>query len=146
MRFLSFPSNSAPSRYFMPSFARLSGLVATFLATALLACDNPGPGGFCTAPRSIAVQLDVSDSLTGVGLADSAAGTAVSGGYQDSLHHFGSPPATTLWGGDRIGIYTVTVQRPAYRDWVKANVRVSQVGECGNVIPVDLVARLVHVP
>jgi hypothetical protein len=115
------------------------------LSLALIGClnDSSGPNTFCAAPRSIAVQLNVSDSSSGVALADSATGTVVSGGYQDSLHQVST---TTLWGGDRIGTYTVTVQRPAYRAWVMTHVAVSQKGPCGNVIPVDLVARLVHGP
>ena len=119
------------------------------LGVALTGCwldsSTSPPIGYCAAPRSIAVMLDVSDSLSGVGLADSAAGTASTGAYQDSLHHTALSP-TSLWSGDQVGSYTVTVQHPAYRDWVMADVAVTQRGLCGNVIPVHLAARLVRAP
>ena len=119
-------------------------LIAVGFTLAGCMADTP-PIAYCLAPRSIAVILDVSDSLSGVGLADSATGTATSGAYQDSLHHMAMSP-TSLWSGDQVGRYTVTVHRPAYRDWVMSNVVVSQTGPCGNVIPANLVARLVHAP
>src|SRR5574340_764454 len=115
------------------SLYRHIGPKATLLAVALAvaACGAGGTGpvpiGFCTAPRSIAVVLLVRDSLSGTGVADSAKGTVVATNYQDSLHHFGSSDSL-LWGGEQLGTYTVTVQRPAYATWTKADVLVSQRG------------------
>ena len=115
------------------------------LGSSLLGCKDgtgPTPTGYCLAARSLAIVLDVTDSLSGVGLASQASGAVIAGAYQDSLHH--STSATVLVGGDRVGTYSVTLQHPAYRDWSTSGVEVSQVGSCGNVIPVHVAARLVH--
>jgi hypothetical protein len=122
-------------------------LATLVLGTSLLGCrdgTSPTPTGYCLAPRSLAVVLDVTDSVSGVGLAGQASGTVIAGAYQDSLHH--SASATILVGGDRIGTYSVTVQHPGYRDWTRSDVVVAQVGSCGNVIPVQVAARLVGAP
>ncbi len=115
-----------------------------FLVIAISACSSStAPKGFCTALQSIAVEVTVRDSLSGAVLADSAFGTAATPTYQDSLRHVSD---SVLLGGNQLGNYTVTVHRPAYADWVKSGVRVARAGECGNVIPVQLEARLVRAP
>jgi hypothetical protein len=108
----------------------------------LFACNAPSSPnfGFCLAPRSIALEVVVTDSVSSAGIGDSATGTVTTATYQDSLHHF---TPDTLWGGDQLGSYTITVRRPGYADWSQADVVVSNTGPCGNVIPVQLAARLV---
>lgn len=116
------------------------------LCGALLsACDGVMPNGLCTAPRSIAIEVDVSDSLSGRGLADSTTGAVQAGSYTDSLQHV-STSATLLLGGNQLGTYTVTVSHAGYVTWVQNGVRVTQRGTCGNVIPVHLAARLSAAP
>jgi hypothetical protein len=126
---------------------RLRPLATTLVLIAGTSCraSTSVPIEYCTAPRSIAVELDVRDSVSGAAIADSAAGAVATSSYQDSLHHI-TGSASLLWGGDQLGTYTVTVRHPAYADWSKANVVVSQRGPCGNVIPVQLTALLVRAP
>jgi len=117
-------------------------------ASILFACaacsSSTAPGGRCTAVPSMAIQVDVRDSITGTAIADSASGTVATSSYQDSLHHTGTD--SLLWGGDQLGTYAVTVHRPSYADWVKTGVVVSRTGSCGNVIPVQLNTLLVRAP
>jgi hypothetical protein len=122
-------------------------LISGFLGGAALlsGCDSQGPNTACAAPRSIAIQLTVTDSTTGAGIADSAYGLIVSGTYSDSLHHV-VPSPTLLIAGDSLGTYSVTVQRPGYADWTRQGVSVSQVGLCGNVLPVALDVPLQPLP
>jgi hypothetical protein len=120
----------------------LSAVTATWVVAG---CSNASiPVGFCTAPRSIAIEVEVHDSVTGAPRADSAIGTVATAAYADSLHHDGSD--TTLYGGDRLGTYQVLVRRPDYGDWHQTGIVVSTTGPCGNVLPVQLEARLVPTP
>lgn len=123
---------------------RWPAVAGAFLGIAGSACSSSSaPTGRCTAAQSIAVEVTVRDSLSGAALADSAFGTAATPTYHDSLRHVSD---SVLLGGNQLGNYTVTVHRPAYADWVKSGVRVTRTGECGNVMPVDLEARLVRAP
>lgn len=127
---------------------RLSSVSAVpLLLLSLSGACRPGgvPIGFCTATRPTAVTLTIVDSVTGAGIADSTTGSAVSGSYQDSLHHLVGLDSVA-WAGDQLGTYAVTVHRPRYADWSRANIVVSQLGECGNVIPVLLTVRMVRTP
>jgi len=124
---------------------RVQRAIALTLFACISCTRSIVPSGFCAAPRSIAIELVVRDSVSGVYLADSATGTVTAMTYQDSLHHFGFADSL-LWGGDQLGTYALLVQRPGYRDWTKSGVVVSQRASCGNVIPVQLNALLVHGP
>lgn len=127
---------------------RASPAAAALLAfLAAGACkSNTAPFvGFCMAPRSIAVMMTIVDSVTGAGIADSTTGVAISGSYQDSLHHFVEFDSLA-WAGEDLGTYSVTIHRPLYADWNRGNIVVSQVGECRNVIPVLVTARMVRIP
>ena len=112
----------------------------------LLGCsgDNAAPSGRCMAALSIAVIVAVDDSLSGASVVDNAYGVAQSGSYVDSLRVSGPPPV--LLGGNRVGTYQVTVERPGYRPWTRNGVVVSQVSACGNVIPEHLTALLQRAP
>ena len=119
-------------------------VAGAFLVIAGSACSSStAPKGFCTAPPSIAIEVNVRDSVSGAVLADSAFGTVVTPTYQDSLRQIND---SLLRGGTQLGTYSVTVHRPSYADWVKSGVRVARTGECGNVIPAELEARLVRAP
>lgn len=121
-------------------------VAGAFVAIACAACSSSStPFGFCTAPASVAVVVDVHDSISGAALADSASGTLATPSFQDSLHHV-SGVDSELVGGNQLGTYTVTVHRPSYADWIEAGVVVSRTGPCGNVIPVQLTAALVRAP
>ena len=150
MRTRSLASDPLLSRYLSPS--RLQSRCLTLLVSAVglsLGCTraaiNPtGPTGRCLAPASIAVVIDVQDSLSGASIADSARGVAQAGAYLDSLWLTAPPPR--LIGGNRLGTYEVIVERAGYRQWTRGGVVVSRQGECGNVIPVQLTTLLQRTP
>jgi len=117
---------------------------AALMVIAIAACSNStSPVGRCTAVQSIAIEVTVRDSVSGAVLADSAFGTVVTPTYQDSLRQLND---SVLRGGTQLGTYTVTVRRPSYADWIESGVRVSKTGDCGNVLPAELEARLVRAP
>lgn len=119
-----------------------------FLAVAagLGACDGSmQPMAFCTAPRSLAIAVAVTDSVTGRYLADSASGFVQAGSYAAPLQ-LSSGIDSLLYGGDRIGTYSVSLTRPGYAPWTRNGVQVAMRGPCGNVLPVHLDALLVATP
>lgn len=124
---------------------RMGMAAGVFGVIAAAACSSStSPKGFCTAAASVAVEVGVHDSISGADLVDSASGTLATSSLQDSLYHV--PGDTVLFGGTQLGTYTVTVHHPSYGEWIKSGVVVSRTGPCGNVIPVELSARLVRVP
>ena len=122
--------------------ARWLMLPALTLASA---CSDQGPIAACTATRSIAIEVAVTDSISGLGRADSATGLVQAGSYSDSLVVF-SGAANTLFGGDRLGTYSVTISRPGYATWTRSGIAVTQKSICGSVIPAQLDALLQPVP
>jgi hypothetical protein len=112
----------------------------TLLASAC-GSQQAAPTGFCTAPAPIAIEATVTDSVSGRPLADSALGLVQAGSYVDSLHHVSTSPAL-LFGGQRLGTYQVTISRTGYSPWQRSGISVTQTGPCGNVLPVQLNARL----
>lgn len=104
-------------------------------------CSDYGPNAACAAVRSIAIEVNVTDSITGLARADSATGLVQSGSYTDSLLPYGSTP-NLLFAGDRLGTYSVTVSRPGYATWSRTGIAVTNRGACGNVLPVQLDAPL----
>jgi hypothetical protein len=126
--------------------ALFHSLVPVTAASLAAGCgsSSSSPLGLCTAPRSIAIEVEVHDSVTGEPRADAATGTVATATYTDSLHHDGSD--TTLYGGDRLGTYQVLVRHPGYGDWNRTGLVVSTTGSCGNVVPLQLEVRLVPTP
>ena len=113
--------------------AALTGLVGSCGA----ADQGPNPG--CAAKAPLSVIVSVRDSVSGAAAADGALGTLVGSGVDDTLIH---ADAITLEGGDQLGTFTVTIDRPGYLTWTAPDVHVTQKGICGNVIPVELSAKL----
>ena len=113
--------------------AALAGLASSCRA----ADQGPNPG--CTAKAPLSVLVSVRDSISGAAAADDALGTLVGSGVDDTLAHVDS---LTLEGGDQLGTFTVTIDRPGYLTWTAPDVHVTQKGICGNVLPVQLSARL----
>jgi hypothetical protein len=101
--------------------------------------DSTPPVGFCAAPRSLSVIVSVRDSITGQAAAEGATGTLVGASVDDTLLEADS---LTLLGGDQTGTFTVRIDRPGYLTWSASGVHVTEVGPCGNVIPVQLSAKL----
>jgi hypothetical protein len=109
------------------------------IACALAACGSPTAVGFCTAPAPLAVVVTVRDSISGAAAAMNALGTIVGEGVDDTLRQSDS---LTLLGGDRLGTFTVKIEKSGYFTWSQSDVRVTKTGPCGNVLPVSLTARL----
>jgi hypothetical protein len=117
---------------------------ATLMCIAALAiivsgCGSSSLVGFCAAPRSLSVIVAVRDSISGRAAADGAIGTLVGGSVDDTLFQTDS---LTLEGGDATGTFTVHIDHPGYLTWTASDVHVTQQGPCGNVIPVQLSAKL----
>lgn len=119
-------------------------LVAVVLLAAGCGTDDSRVG-FCAAPRSLAIEVAVTDSATGAPLAVGAVGSLQSGSFADSLWHSGGAQPL-LYGGSEVGTYDVSVVRPGYAPWSRTNVSVTQLGPCGNVEPVHLDALLQPAP
>jgi hypothetical protein len=118
------------------------GTPLMFLAAIIAIASGCGSStlvGFCAAPRSLSVVVTVRDSVSGQAAADGATGTLVGGSVDDTLLQTDS---LTLEGGDAKGTFTVRIDRPGYLTWTASDVHVTQQGPCGNVIPVQLGAKL----
>lgn len=115
--------------------------LALLAAVALLvgACNSQRLTAACTGIPSRAIVVAVRDSLSGAAAADNSLGTITMGGVVDTLVQSDS---LLLFGGTRLGTYDVKIERPGYLDWTLAGVHVTQLGSCGNVVPVQLSARL----
>ena len=130
--------------------AQLRWLLILSVCLALAGCRNSVTSpliGRCAAQRSLAVIVIALDSVSRASVTDSAHGVVQSGTYVDSLQLYvnvlvGGELGSELAGGDKLGTYQVTVDRPGYREWVRGNVQVTQRGPCGNVMPVQLTALL----
>src|ERR1043166_2946427 len=104
---------------YLGSFLRLlalSGLVV------IEACNNDRLG-MCTSPVPVAVEITLLDSVSRASVDDSAYGLAQSGPYVDSLRPAFWLGPNVLEGRRQLGVYQVTVERPGYREWLRADVR-----------------------
>jgi hypothetical protein len=120
--------------------ARLVTLSCVFAVTVIASsCSSDGVIAACTAPAPRSVVVTVRDSTSGAAAADFAIGTLVGAGVDDTLFQTDS---ITLVGGNQLGTFTVTINRPGYLTWTATNVSVTKKGPCGNVIPVQLSAKL----
>ena len=117
--------------------ATLLCLVA--LGCVVSACGSDNVIAACSAPAPLSVVVTVRDSTSGQAAADGAIGTLVGAGVDDTLTQIDS---LTLRGGNQTGTFTVTIDRPGYLTWTAVNVSVTEKGPRGNVIPVQLNARL----
>jgi hypothetical protein len=117
----------------------LSCVAGVGLVLSSCGSDSQFPIGACAAPKSLAVEVTVRDSISGQAAADGAIGVLTGAAVDDTLAHADS---LTLLGGDKLGTYTVTIDRPGYLTWIASDVRVTDVGMCGNVVPVKLSAKL----
>ena len=112
-------------------------VVGTFVLTAAACSDTRiAP---CTGLPSRAILVAVRDSVTGVAAADGSFGTVETAGKVDTLTQSDS---LLMFAGDRLGTYSVAIQHAGYADWSASNVDVTHLGSCGNVLPVQLTARL----
>ena len=124
---------------------RLSPLLAVPVVV-LAACDLIGP--VCTLEAVSGLHVTVVDSLTGAPAASGAQLIAQDGAFADTMSFPPNRPdldSTALQSAEeRPGIYTVTVRKSGFVDWVRRGVLVTA-GRC-HVRPVALTARLQRVP
>jgi hypothetical protein len=70
--------------------------------------------------------VEVRDAVTGAPAALGAVGHVSEGAFRADLESNGAADPARLFGPwERAGNYTVTVQKPGYRSWTQANVRVT---------------------
>lgn len=108
------------------SFVRLALVAFTPL---LAACpQNPLEDTVCTMEARSAVTVEMRDSRTGAALSGPATLTVRDGAFTETVQ---IPAEFTSMGvaHERAGVYVVTVSKPGYRDWTRADVSVKR-GEC----------------
>jgi len=127
----------ATSKAMPKRMSAMSCLVA--LGWIVTSCSSEILTGKCTAPAPRSVVVTVRDSISGKAAADNAIGTLEGAGVVDTLFHVDS---LTLEGGTQLGTFTVRIDKPGYLTWIASDVMVTQKGPCGNVLPVQLTARL----
>jgi hypothetical protein len=117
-------------------FKRLS-LAFVALVAFLAGCPGATAPGACPGWIQRAIEVDVTDSRTGLPVAAGTTGTLRDGAYVEALRVVGwrglSPndTATTLGGAEgRRGTYAVRVERPGYVAWERSSI-VARVGACG---------------
>lgn len=111
---------------------RIPGVV--LLTCAAFGCSNPIEGVICTDQFVPGIVVEIRDGGTGVPLAAEARGAVREGTYVDSLkpgHGVPSEPSTMLGryaAGERVGTYSIEIQRSGYQTWTASNVVVVQDG------------------
>jgi hypothetical protein len=106
---------------------------------AVSSCNSASLIAACTAAPSRAIVVSVRDSTTGAPAATDAFGTIKSAGVVDTLQHSDS---LKMFGGTELGTCDVDIERAGYLPWTASSVHVTETGMCGNVVPVQLSARL----
>lgn len=125
--------------------ARSAPAVATASLLMLAGCSNGSmPLAYCTAPRSLAVEVTVTDSVSGLPLAQGASGLLHNSARTDTLYQV-QGSALVMAGGSHLGTYSIDLSRAGYAGWHRGGIVVDQTGSCGNVMPVQLQARLAPV-
>lgn len=117
--------------------------VVIFLLLLITSCkDNGTSSRICTAEARVGIQVDIRDAVTRNPTAEGAKATAREGSFIDTLRTLPVVPpqgSLTVYGVyERVGVYTVMITKPGYRDWVRSNVVVNK-DEC-HVITVQLEA------
>ena len=108
------------------SFVRLA-LVA--FVPLLAACpQNPLEDTVCTMEARSAVSVEMRDARSGAVLTGPATLVVRDGAFAETAHI----PAELTGVGvahERAGVYVVTVSKPGYREWTRADVSVKR-GQC----------------
>ena len=126
-----------------------AGVGLPLVALAIQACDR-GP---CVLTVDPAIEVFITDSVTGEPRAGPARGVVEEGTYSDSLQRGKgnySSDGSIIWisraaAHGRVGSYSVRVVAAGYLDWQRTGVRALESGYCG-ITTVTLHARLVPAP
>jgi hypothetical protein len=127
-----------------PSFVRRWIPLAAALSMAACSSDSAAPVASCAVAYTPSVLAHVTDSVTGVSLAETALGVIQDHTIVDTLRYFGPPDE--MAAGGKPGTYAVTITHAGYADWTRTNVIVTPTGYCNTVNTVTLQARLVPSP
>ena len=116
---------------------------------AVAGCNDAGPSArICSAEARVGIQIDVRDAVTRNPAAEGSIATAREGSFIDTLRTQPVVPpqgSLSVYGVyERPGVYSVTVTKPGYRDWLRSGVVVNK-DEC-HVITVQLEALLEAIP
>src|SRR5918999_787750 len=115
---------------------RLQPIVILAAAVLIAGCNNLFTGA-CTADFRHGIVVEVRDAVTGATAAEGARLVVRDGNYVETVD---GPPAPSLTflqaAGERPGRYDLTVSKPGYVDWTRADVLVRD-GGC-HVVPVQL--------
>src|SRR4051812_37193609 len=107
-----------------------AAILSIILATALGGCHDTV---VCPLILQNGVSVHVKDSVTGAFAASGAKIVARSSTYGDSSALEAGHPESdsqTLGAAHRPGVYTVTVSKAGYQDWVRGNVSVTAADKC----------------
>lgn len=123
------------------------------LCLALLACSRELPREAvifdhakqpCTAEYRYGLGIQVQDSVTGQFIASGARLIVRDGAFVETMQAPANRPDVDSLpipaAGERPGVYTLTVQKPGYREWRTSGVKVTA-DRC-HVQPVRVLARL----
>lgn len=98
----------------------------------------------CTSELRFGVSVQVRDSVSRAAAASGALLVIRDGTYADSMSypagHAELDGAPMFGAPERAGVYTLTVSKAGYRDWIRSGIRVTK-GEC-HVSPVTVTALL----
>lgn len=112
---------------------RVFTLLAVCTCLLLAGCDFGNP--ICPAVVEPAVIVEVRNAVTDDPEAENADGMLIDGEYTDSLRVTEETddgiPVALAGGFGRAGTYTVRVEKPGFRTWMREDVDVDE-GECGS--------------
>jgi hypothetical protein len=127
----------------MPQMQKKSMRLAAvaLMTVVMVSCRSPLVA--CNLPLIYGLNIVVTDSVTAASLVGgNTVVTVRDGAYVDEVRYYGD---RYISAGGRPGVYSILVQRPGYRDWLRQNVRVSGT-ECGHPVPVTVAALLQPIP
>ncbi len=122
----------------------------TLLAITALGLGNscrgvgPGDGIVCTAIFAYGLNVQVRDSVTGLGAASGASLVVLDGSFKDSVAFPANRPdldnMSLSSAGERAGTYNISVRKSGYAVWSKSSVVVTS--DVCHVKPVLVTALL----
>ena len=107
--------------------------LAALLTIPAIGCGIFAPKRACTADPKFALQVIITDSTSGSRSASGATVVARDGSYADSVQLRVGPDFDSFFpalGLERPGLYTLSVRKGGYKDWIRNGIRVNS-GNCG---------------
>ena len=107
--------------------------LAVLLTIPTIGCGIFAPKRACTADLKFALQVSITDSISGSRSASGATVVARDGSYADSVQVPADPSFdrdVQYLGLSRPGLYTLSVRRVGYKDWARNRIRANS-GNCG---------------